>query len=125
MKLFECQNCGQPLYFENIKCESCGARLGYLPREATVTALKPAGDAVWQALAKANVRYRFCENAAHDVCNCTGFRMPAVGELDACAWPASESRQGTNPRSGVHGDGALAMGIWLTRDSRDGGRAQL
>ena len=57
--------------------------------------------------------------------NCTGFRMPAVGELDACAWPASESRQGTNPRSGVHGDGALAMGIWLTRDSRDGGRAQL
>ena len=56
---------------------------------------------------------------------CTGFRMPAVGELDACAWPASESRQGTNPRSGVHGDGALAMGIWLTRDSRDGGRAQL
>ena len=57
--------------------------------------------------------------------DCTGFRMPAVGELDACAWPASESRQGTNPRSGVHGDGALAMGIWLTRDSRDGGRAQL
>ena len=31
MKLFECQNCGQPLYFENTRCESCGLRLGYLP----------------------------------------------------------------------------------------------
>ena len=33
MKLFECQNCGQPLYFENTRCESCGLRLGYLPVE--------------------------------------------------------------------------------------------
>ena len=31
MKLFECQNCGQPLYFENTRCESCGLRLGYVP----------------------------------------------------------------------------------------------
>lgn len=69
MKLFECQNCGQPLYFENTKCQSCGARLGYLPREETVTALRPAGDLFWHALAKRNVRYRFCANAAHDVCN--------------------------------------------------------
>jgi len=68
MKLFECQNCGQPLYFENTKCESCGARLGYLPREQTVTALRPAGDE-WQALAKRNARYRFCQNAMHEACN--------------------------------------------------------
>jgi len=37
----------------------------------------------------------------HEGRSCTGFRMPAVGELDACSWPASESRQGTNPRSGL------------------------
>ena len=30
MKLFQCQNCGQPLYFENTLCESCGLALGYL-----------------------------------------------------------------------------------------------
>ena len=29
MKLFTCQNCGQPLYFENTTCASCGLRLGY------------------------------------------------------------------------------------------------
>jgi hypothetical protein len=69
MKLFECQNCGQPLYFENTKCESCGAQLGYLPRESTVSALRPAGENLWQALAKPDVRYRFCGNAVHDVCN--------------------------------------------------------
>jgi hypothetical protein len=68
MKLFECQNCGQPLYFENRKCESCGSRLGYLPDEQTVTALRSDGDA-WRAVARPNRRYRFCANAAHDVCN--------------------------------------------------------
>jgi hypothetical protein len=69
MKLFECQNCGQPLYFENTKCESCGARLGYLPHEATLTALRPAGEPFWHALARPDLRYRFCANAAYDVCN--------------------------------------------------------
>jgi hypothetical protein len=68
MKLFECQNCGQPLYFENTKCESCDARLGYLPRQETVTALRPDGD-LWLALAGRSVRYRFCANAAPGVCN--------------------------------------------------------
>ena len=68
MKLFECQNCGQPLYFENRRCESCGSRLGYLPSEQTVTALQPDGN-LWRALAERNVRYRFCQNATHDVCN--------------------------------------------------------
>ncbi len=68
MKLFECQNCGQPLYFENTKCESCGLRLGYLPKQEVVTALE-AVDGVWSALAAQGERYRFCANAEHDVCN--------------------------------------------------------
>ena len=68
MKLFECQNCGQPLYFENTKCESCGLRLGYLPKQEVVTALE-AIDGVWSALAAQGERYRLCGNAEHDVCN--------------------------------------------------------
>ena len=38
MKLFECQNCGQPLYFENTRCESCGLRCSAIcrgPRRVT------------------------------------------------------------------------------------------
>ncbi len=50
MKLFECQNCGQPLYFENTRCESCGLRLGYLPDQETVTAWRRP-TATWRALA--------------------------------------------------------------------------
>src|SRR5262249_26917613 len=50
MKLFECQNCGQPLYFENTKCESCGLRLGSLPMSAVIPSLE-ADTGVWRPLA--------------------------------------------------------------------------
>jgi hypothetical protein len=68
MKLFECQNCGQALYFENTSCESCGLRLGYLPWFGVVSALQEtSGD--WRALAHPEVRYRLCANAQYNVCN--------------------------------------------------------
>jgi hypothetical protein len=67
MKLFECQNCDQPLYFENTRCESCGLSLGYLPSLNTMTALK-ADPPAWHALASPG-RYRYCANAAHQGCN--------------------------------------------------------
>jgi hypothetical protein len=73
MKLFECLACGQPLYFENTVCESCGRRLGFLADAGVLSALEPLpcddGVAVWQALAAPEGRYRFCSNAAHDACN--------------------------------------------------------
>ena len=68
MKLFECQHCGQLLYFENTRCESCERRLGYLPVRETVTALEPEGS-IWRALADPDRIYRFCANAEHDTCN--------------------------------------------------------
>ena len=68
MKLFECQNCGQPLYFENTSCESCGLRLGYLPERELVTALREA-DGLLRSLAVPAPLYRFCANAQYDVCN--------------------------------------------------------
>lgn len=68
MKLFECQNCAQPLYFENTRCENCGLLLGYLPARETLTALKADGEAR-HALADPRGIYRYCTNAAHNVCN--------------------------------------------------------
>jgi hypothetical protein len=68
MKLFECQNCGHPLYFENTRCESCGLHLGYLPARGMITALKP-GREDWRALAAPKGRYRFCANAEYAACN--------------------------------------------------------
>jgi hypothetical protein len=68
MKLFECQNCGQPLYFENTQCVSCGLSLGYLPVRDVMTALKSDRRA-WRALADPRGRYRYCTNAVHGACN--------------------------------------------------------
>ena len=68
MKLFKCQSCGQVLYFENTKCESCGHQLGYLPEAMTVTALEPEGD-LFRALAAPKMPLRLCDNAGYNACN--------------------------------------------------------
>jgi hypothetical protein len=68
MKLFTCQNCGQILYFENIRCERCHDRLGFLPGSLSLSALEP-DDAAWRPLAEPGRRYRFCTNAMHGGCN--------------------------------------------------------
>ena len=68
MKLFQCQACGQLVYFENRVCEHCGHSLGYLPRLGTMSALEAAGQD-WSALAAPGRAYRSCANTAHDVCN--------------------------------------------------------
>ena len=81
MKLFECQNCGQPLYFENTHCESCGLTLGYLPARETVTALRPDAG-MWTPLAAPDRHYRFCANATHGVCN---WLIPVESTDELCA----------------------------------------
>lgn len=80
MKLFECQNCGQPIYFENTVCERCGLRLGFLPGLARLTALKPEGD-FWRPLADPAQLVRFCPNAQYDACN---WLMGAHSEDEFC-----------------------------------------
>lgn len=68
MKLFECQHCGQLLYFENRRCERCGRALGYLPVEEVLSVLSREGHDQWRAAAADRV-FRFCANAAYDACN--------------------------------------------------------
>ncbi len=68
MKLFNCQNCGSLLFFENRRCETCGLALGYLPAQAEVSALKGDGDAL-AAMAAGGAPVRLCANAERDACN--------------------------------------------------------
>ena len=86
MKLFECQACGQPLYFENTRCEACEHRLGYLSAEGTLSALDPEGDpsaGTWRALARPEPEavFRFCSNAELDACN---WLLPADAAETLC-----------------------------------------
>jgi hypothetical protein len=80
MKLFRCQHCGQVLYFENRSCERCGHRLGFVPEAASLAALESAGEA-WRRIGSRDGLYRFCANAAFDVCN---WLVPAEAEAPLC-----------------------------------------
>ena len=40
MQLFECQQCGQLLDFENTRCERCRHDLGYLPESSVPSAVE-------------------------------------------------------------------------------------
>ena len=68
MKLFNCQFCGNIVYFENRSCGKCGHRLGFRPELDQMTALDPIGDAWAQAGSQGPV-WHFCANATHDACN--------------------------------------------------------
>jgi hypothetical protein len=81
MRLFECQGCAQPLFFENSLCESCGRRLGFLSSKMTITALEPSGER-WKALADPIPEYIYCANLGFDSCN---WLIPADSGQTFCA----------------------------------------
>ena len=68
MKLFECQHCGQPLFFDNKRCESCGYSLGYLPDQRHHERAGAGGGGMAVA-GDAAARYRYCANEQYDICN--------------------------------------------------------
>lgn len=69
MKLFKCQSCQQPTYFENRFCGACGHALGYMPVAGQLAALEPAGGVEYSALTRQRPLVRYCQNVAHDACN--------------------------------------------------------
>src|SRR5580698_8816111 len=72
MKTFHCDRCQQHVFFENVKCESCGALLGYVPALSEVCAFEPADGGLWRNLhPDANsALYKQCGNyALENVCN--------------------------------------------------------
>jgi hypothetical protein len=81
MKLFECQRCGQLLYFENTRCERCGHVLGYVPDGAVLSALAEEDGDRWRALAVPERLVRFCANARYEACN---WLVPAEGPDAFC-----------------------------------------
>lgn len=80
MRLFECQNCDQPIYFENVSCERCGMRLGFAPERSGMFAIEPRGGA-WTVLREEDRPRRLCANARHGVCN---WLLDAADQIDLC-----------------------------------------
>src|SRR5690349_10053107 len=72
MRAFECDQCGNLLFFENVQCVRCKAPLGFLPDVADLSALEDAEENKKrpQSPAAQGRLYRVCANQAqHQVCN--------------------------------------------------------
>ncbi len=80
MKIFQCDECGQLLFFENTHCGSCGSQLGYLWRQNMLSAVIEK-DGALEAVASPKARYKFCANREHDVCN---WLVPEANEDPYC-----------------------------------------
>jgi hypothetical protein len=84
VKVFHCDHCGALVFFENIKCVSCGHTLAFLQDIGVVGSLEPAEDGSWisplpQVLGR---RYRLCANYSnHDICN---WALPTEDSHDLC-----------------------------------------
>ncbi|AJY46374.1 zinc-binding metallopeptidase family protein [Martelella endophytica] len=69
MRIFECDHCGQTIYFDNSVCVACGHRLGFAPEDTAMYALEDEKDGIWHKADDPSRRFRLCANAGLDVCN--------------------------------------------------------
>jgi hypothetical protein len=72
MKVFHCDHCDHPVFFENTGCIHCGHLLAFLPDVADMRSLEPLSGGLWRSpLADSTgLEYRLCANYAEQhVCN--------------------------------------------------------
>ncbi|MDO9415779.1 zinc-binding metallopeptidase family protein [Pararhizobium sp.] len=84
MRLFQCDNCGQPVHFDNRACMNCGDRLGFIAETASIHALVPVGNNLWEIRNKPGQQRYFCANANLDICNWTQAPGNKDGYCEAC-----------------------------------------
>jgi hypothetical protein len=89
MKTFHCQYCGNPIFFENVKCLQCESELAFLPDRLNMAAIEkaPGGDdTLWRPRARGRkgtpARYRLCHN--HTTQNACNFAVPADDPNPLC-----------------------------------------
>jgi hypothetical protein len=75
MRTFHCDHCGQPIFFENVRCLRCGSALAFVPPRLAMCAVEPApgGPGLWQRRGNRGASprlYRMCVNhGEHQACN--------------------------------------------------------
>ncbi|MFT3680909.1 MAG: putative zinc-binding peptidase [Ferruginibacter sp.] len=83
MKLFECNNCGHPVYFENYYCVQCNAPLGFDPVQLDLISLEPFAGKVYTTPGEKNngPKYKYCSNKQYNVCN---WLVPFESDTEFC-----------------------------------------
>jgi len=76
MKIFHCQYCGHPLFFENVQCLQCESQLAFLPDRMNVAAIEKVEESgtAWRPRLRGKktsaARYRLCQNhTSESACN--------------------------------------------------------
>jgi hypothetical protein len=72
VKAFHCESCGSLVFFENVRCCTCGHTLGYLPSLGELAAIELAEDGTCRAVTSNQTEqyYHFCANGdRYEVCN--------------------------------------------------------
>lgn len=67
MKIFECDNCTHPLFFENQSCEKCGHLTGYSLSDQDILTFDPSNLTLVSD--KDGKGFHFCANKEFGVCN--------------------------------------------------------
>ncbi|WP_137132272.1 putative zinc-binding metallopeptidase [Rhizobium sp. FY34] len=81
MRLYDCDQCGQSIHFDNRICVNCGHRLAFIPERMAMHALRDEGNGLWHLGAEPSYAVRLCANAADDICNWT---IPPEGSETFC-----------------------------------------
>jgi hypothetical protein len=89
MKTFHCQQCGHPIFFENVQCLQCGSALAFVPDRMAMAAIEPVPQKkdLWRPRGRSARRvstshYRLCSNhVQHHACN---FVVPAADTNPLC-----------------------------------------
>lgn len=86
MKNFACTKCGNKVYFENVKCLSCGSDLGFDEAALSIVALEPAPEpGLYRRVGLAgDPEVRYCANAVHAACNWLTSPTEGNGFCRAC-----------------------------------------
>lgn len=70
MHLFRCSHCGQRIFFENMRCGSCGSGLGFVPAELQMIAFSVDAQDAWVRIGPEGPAQRPCSNyTVEGVCN--------------------------------------------------------
>ena len=92
MRSFACDVCHHLVFFENTRCLTCGALLGFVAERRAMVSLAEAGGGYWRAVADppASPPWVGCANAVLAACNWlvpARVRRPPLLELRPDPYP--------------------------------------
>ena len=85
MKVYTCNNCQNPLYFENSQCLKCSHPVGFDPVTMSMITLTAGKENVFSNAKNSKELYKYCRNAEYGVCNWLVPASPEPAYCIACA----------------------------------------